>query len=191
MAKKTKLKENPLMIEEANVKNKNIKSFGSDDDGNEVKKFVIIILVIAVCIGVVYFLTENISPKKVDNSDKTVTAGSINYDKTSVGRILNQPYDEYYVLLYDFDNHDAILYSGLLSSYMQKKNEDNFIKIFYCDLNNKLNNTYYNVGGDNKSNPKATKVEDFDFGDLTLLKISKGKIVEYLEDYEIIKEKLK
>ena len=58
-------------------------------------------------------------------------------------------------------------------------------------MNNKLNNTYYNVGGDNKSNPKATKVEDFDFGDLTLLKISKGKIVEYLEDYEIIKEKLK
>ena len=40
MAKKTKLIENPLMIEEANVKNKNIKSFGSDDDGNEVKKFV-------------------------------------------------------------------------------------------------------------------------------------------------------
>ena len=90
MAKKTKLKENPLMVDEANVKNKNIKSFGSDEDGNEVKKFVIIILVIAVCIGVVYFLTEKISPKKVDNSDKTVTAGSINYDKTSVGRILNQ-----------------------------------------------------------------------------------------------------
>ena len=117
--------------------------------------------------------------------------GEINYDKVIVGTILNRDANEYYVLVYNSTDVSASKYSNLISQHKAKSSEKNYVDIYFCDLDNKLNASYYNVNNDNKSNPKATEVSDFDFGDLTLLHIKKGKIVEYIEDYKTIQEKLK
>ena len=149
----------------------------------------IIAIVIGILIGIVYGVTEIL--KKDSDNETNVTKGSINYDKLSVGTILNRPYEEYFVLLYDAEDKDAVVYSTILTKYMQKSTEKEYIKIYYCDLGNALNTKYYNVNNDDKSNKDAKEVDDFDFGSLTLLKIENGKITKYLEDLEEIKELLK
>lgn len=171
-----------------NKKIKNIKIDKSVDDSNEIKAFIIIVAVIVLLIGAIYGLTELFKEETVlDNS----VPGEINYDVVTVGTILNRPYEEYYVLVYNQEDDEAPIYAAVLSKYMENSAEKDYIKMFYCDLHNSLNKGYYNVNNDNKSNPKAAKTEDFDFGDITLIKIKNGKITKYIEKIEEIKEVLK
>ena len=182
--KKNALKENPLMGSKKNKKI-NIDSVVSDDE-NEIKRFIFIILGIAVIMGIIYGVTELVEKKKESDTVEVVD-GEINYDIVSVGTILNRPYDEYYVLVYDGESPEAVKYSAMITSYKGSEDPE---KIYYCDLGNSLNKKYYNVNNDNKSK-NAQKTEDFDFGNLTLLHIKGGKITEYIEDYKSIQEKLK
>ena len=94
-------------------------------------------------------------------------------------------------MVYNGDDSKAVLYSTILTAYMQKSDEDGYKKIYYCDLSNSLNSAYDDVNNDDKSNDKAVSVTEFDFGDVTLLEIKNGKITKYIEDYEQIKEILK
>jgi len=183
-----KTKENPIMVEQKKLKNIKINDFA--EDGNEIKSFIIIVVIIAILIGIIYGLTELLKSDEKPDKDEIV-AGVIDYEKVSVGTILNRPYDEYYVMLYNSEDKNAVVYSTILTKYMQNSTNKDYIKIYYCDLNNTLNKKYYNVNDDNISNPDAEKIEDFDFGELTLLKIKKDKIVEYTEDFKKIKDILK
>lgn len=185
--KKNKVIENPIMVDKKNVKS--VKTNNTSEDALEIKSFIIIVIVIAVLIGIIYGLTEVL--KKEDEVTPSITTGSINYDKVSVGTLLNRPYDEYYVLVYNSQDEDAVIYSTLLTQYMQSSEEAGYTKIYYCDLDNSLNSIYYNVGEDDKSNPEASTTKEFDFGDLTLIKVEKGKITKYIEDYDSIKKILK
>ena len=180
------LKENPIMVDQKKVKNIKV---DNSEDTNEIKTFIIIVVVIAVVIGIIYGLTEIFKKDEVPTDD--VVAGSVDYDKTAVGMILNRPYDKYYVMVYNSEDDKAVLYSTILTKYTQNSEDKDYVKIYFCDLNNKLNSSYYNKNNDDKSNPKAKTVEDFDFGSLTLLKIEKGKITKYIEDLDSIKEILK
>lgn len=184
--KNNKLKENPIMVDQKKLKNIKVEN---SEDTNEIKSFIIIVVVIAAVIGIIYGLTEIFKEDEIPTDE--VVAGSINYDKTSVGTILNRPYDKYYVMVYDSDDDKAVLYSTILTKYMQNSEDKEYVKIYYCDLNNKFNNEYYDKNKDGKSNPKAKSVEEFNFGDITLLKIEKGKITKYIEDLDSIKEMLK
>lgn len=186
--KSKRVKENPIMDNSKKIKRLKGSNFVSEEE-NEVKTFFIIIAVIAIIAGGIYFVTELLSDKN-EIDPNAITAGSINYNKVSVGTILNRPYDNYYVLVYDSNSSEAVKYSNMMNLYMQK-DEKNIKKIYFCDLSNALNSKYYNVNEDDKSNPNAKKIEDLDFGDLTLLEIKNGKIVNYLESYTSIHEKLK
>jgi len=178
--KKEKKKLNPLIMDQKRIKSL---STGSDDE-NIIKKFIIIVVVIAFVIAGLYVITE-ITKKKDRNSD--ITAGEIDYNVVSIGTLLNRPEKEYYVLIYDKKDDDAVLYSALIASYNNKNDK----KIYFCDLDNKLNKKYYNVGNDNKSNPNATNIKELDLGNLTLIKVKNGKLAEYIENYEEIKNVLK
>ena len=189
--KKNNLKENPLMNDKKNLKKiKGGLGVTKSEDDNEIKKFIIIVVVLGIIVALVYGLTLLINNKESDYV-YTPQSGKINYDTVSVGTILNRPYDEYYVLIYDQNNTKVSEYATTLAMYMDSSDEKEYIKIYYCDLGNELNSSYYNVGDDNKSNPKATKVSEFDFGEITLLHIKNGKITEYIENYTTIQEKLK
>jgi len=183
-----KEKINPIMMDQRKIKNIKMGDTSSDDE-NVVKKLVVITVIIAILIAIVYGVTEIIKSKD-ETPDSNIQA-SINYDKVSVGTILNRPYDEYYVLVYNSEDAKAVLYSTILTKYMKNSKEKDYIKIYYCDLNNNLNNKYYNVGNDNKSNTNVNAIEDFDFGDLTLLKVKNNKVTKYLENLDEIKKILK
>ena len=186
--KNNKVKENPIMMDQKKIKKVSISS--GDSEGNEIRTFVIIIVVIAILVGVIYGLTELFKKDETTKKDEIVS-GSINYDKLSIGMLLNRPYNDYYVLIYDTENDDAVLYSTMLSKYMRNNSDENYIKIYFCDLNNSLNNKYYNVNGDNKSNPSAKTISELDLGDITLIRVQDGNISKYVEGYENIKEILK
>ncbi len=189
---KKKQKENPLMKDSKKVKNIKMGKISNEstEDGNEIKRFIIIVLVITVIAGVVYFVTEKFTKKDEEEYVDPIQAGSIDYDKVIVGTIFNRPYDDYYVLVYNSEDQNAVKYSNLMATYTESMIGNNK-KIFFCDLNNALNKDYYDVNADKKSNPKAKSLEELDFGDLTLLEIKSGKIVKYSESYEEIKDILK
>ena len=177
--------ENPI-LKKNRKKLKKLQMNNNTGDENEIKSFIIIVVVLMVLIGATYGVTELLNKKEKTEKEETTTT-EVNYDKIAIGNMLNAPYDEYYVLIYNADDTSAVMYSNLLSTYKNKKDSK---KIYFCDLSNKLNSSYYNVNEDNKSNPKASKISELDLGDLTLIKVKKGKINGYYEEYEKIKKVL-
>ena len=172
------------------VKIKNIKKVDIDkytsEESKEVKRFIIILLSIIVLVLAVYGITRLVNKDTDNTDDRTITAGSIDYDKVSVGTLFNRADSEYYVIVYDGEAPNAIYYSALMNKYMDKEKSN---KVYFCDLSNELNKKYY-VGEDKDSNPNATTSSELAFKNLTLIKIKNGKIVKYLETLDTIKTEL-
>ena len=98
--------------------------------------------------------------------------------------MLGKPEKEYYVVVYDMTGNYMSDMSSLVSSYNNKENHKH---IYTVDLSNKLNADYYDVENENV---KATSVEDFKFGDVTLIKVVDGKVKLYLTDITKMKKEL-
>ena len=157
-------------VKKTSYKQNNVQE-SSDTD---IKKFFIILVVLTIV-------------KKRDNANNnTNTNVTISYDTLNVGMIFNRPYDEYYVIAYDSTLDDAMYYSTLITNYSKKEDA---IKIYYCDLSKKVNESYKTKDG--SGNSKATSVQELSFGDVTLLKIRNKKIVNYIENIDQIKSALK
>ena len=156
------------------------------EEQKEMLHFLIVLGVIVILVIGVYFLSKMFI---LDNSlfEVNYTPGTVNSERAIVGTIFNRPEKEYYVMVYDESSSQAVYYSALSSNYVKK--QDKALPVYRVDLNSELNQSYY-VGKDGKSNSKATKVSELKFKDLTLLKISNGKISKYLEDEESIKKEL-
>ncbi len=156
------------------------------DEAREVRRFVIILFSIIILVLVVYGVTRLLKKDTNNQTDNTVTAGSIDYDKVSVGTMFNRDIKEYYVMLYDGEDSNAMLYSAIINKYMSSEKA---LKIYYCDLGNKLNSDY-KITDSETSNPSASNINDVKFGDLTLVKIKNGKITKYIENIDTIKSEL-
>lgn len=153
------------------------------EEQEEITRFIIILLVVVAVVLGVYFFTKNIVKKtKLDTTDSSVE-GSINYDVVTVGTMLNKQDKEYYVIAYDKEDDSAVLYDTIINLY---KDKESIYPIYVCDLNNDLNKEYVAQ----ESNPAATKIEDFRFNGITLLKIKKGKVIKYIEGLDSIKTEL-
>lgn len=160
--------------------NKNVNT----DDEKLVVKFIVVLIIISLIAVGFYFISKNIVKNRDDNIvESNVT---ISYDKVNVGMIFNRPYDEYFVMVYDSSNNNAMIYSSLISKYSQKEDS---LKIYYCDLSNKLNKEF--VSSDGTTNSNAKSVSEFKFGQVTLIKVRNGKIVSYIENIDTIKSALK
>ena len=161
--------------------NKNV----SDAD-YDIKKFLIILTILIVVVVGLYFLSNAIVNKRDNKESNVNTNVTISYDTLNVGMIFNRPYDEYYVIAYDSTLDDAMYYSTLITNYSKKEDA---IKIYYCDLSKKVNESY--KAKDGSGNSKASSVQELSFGDVTLLKIRNKKIVNYIENIDQIESALK
>lgn len=144
-----------------------------NEEVNMVKKLIVILIIVVLFTLGFYFLTDKLVVKEDTSDVETV----INYDNATVGTILNRPYDEYLVLLYNSEESEAAYYGTLLSNYKGDK------KIYFVDLSLKTNESY--VG--KKSSGIFKEVKDAKFAGATLLEISNGKVVSFLETKEEIK----
>lgn len=164
---------------------KNKKQVSEVNETTFIKKFLIILSVVVAMVLALYFVTKAMVDNRNNFNDDVPVAGKINYNIISVGTLLNRPYDDYYVMVYNSEDSDAIYYSAFITKYQQIKDAK---KIYFCDLSNPVNSTF--VAEDGKSNPKATKIEDLKFGNVTLLYVKNGKINKYIEDINQIKTHL-
>jgi len=147
-----------------------------NEEVNMVKKLIVILIVVVLFVLGFYFLTDKVVVKEKQDEVKT----EINYDNATVGTILNRPYDEYLVLLYNSKESEAAYYCTLLANYSGDK------KVYFVDLSLKSNEAY--IG--EKSSGKFSKVEDAKFSGPTLLEINDGKVKTFLETKEEIKKAL-
>lgn len=157
------------------------------DEQLEAIRFVKILLVLVILIVGIYFLTRAFVTKDLFNKKETdnTVQGEINYNTTLIGSMFSKPEEEYYVMIYDTENINAVYYSGLASNYSRKEKA---LKVYFADLNNGLNKKY--VAKENENvNVNTIDFDEFKVGELALIKVSKGKIVKALtEEEEIAKE---
>lgn len=209
--KNTKVKEvKEAAVEEETVKAKKVETKKSKvekapknkikfetTEQAEVKKFLIVILVVLLCVGAIYFFTRAFVSKDLFKKDEPkteeVTEGEINYDIAIMGQILNRPYDEYYVIIYNSEEGEFLGDMGnIVYEYSQKedKKKDHMYRV---DLANELNKSYYDPKNENKS---AKTLEEIKLGEKTLLKIKKNKktgkleINKYITDIDAMKKEL-
>lgn len=154
------------------------------EEQEEIIRFIVILIIVIACVLGIYFFTKNIVKKTKIDTTENVTEGQIDYSKVTVGTMLNKSDETYYVIVYSSEDVQAPIYSTIASKYSE--NEKSF-PIYTCDLANALNNAYI---GKEKSNPKATKIEELAFKEFTLLKIKNGKINKYIEGLDSIKKEL-
>lgn len=156
----------------------------------EMRKFILVIVVVLVCVGAVYlltraFVTKDLFDKKDENNTEEVVEGVVNYSVAIVGQILNRPYDQYYVVVFDREGDYSSDMSSLVSAY--NIGEDP-LHVYVVDLSNKLNKDFYDP---ENVNNKAKSASEFKFGDITLIKVKKGKVDKYITDYAKMQKELK
>ena len=153
-----------------------------DEESKVIIKFIVmLVIVLVICVGI-YFITKNVVNKDSEKSDNTneTTESTISYDSAIIGTMLNKKDSEYYVIVYDKKGNNATNYSIAASKYAAGKDT---IPVYTLDLSNGLNSKYKSTEG---TNPKASNLEDLRFGEITLLKISNGKITNAYESFDEI-----
>lgn len=170
-------------------KNKVNKINYNTTEQEEIKKFFIVIIVVLAIVGALYLLTRAFVTKDLFNKDEDTTqeveTGKVDYSMAIMGQILNRPYDEYYVAIYDASNGKYIAdMATLLYNYSSKEKH---LHVYTVDLSNTLNADYYDP---ENVNTKAQSVSEIKVGDITLLKIKNKKISKYITDYDDMKKEL-
>lgn len=178
-----KVKLNDKVNVKKNKKGVDIDKYVSDE-AKEVRRFIIILLSIIILVLGVYAITRFVNKNKDSKKEENVTAGAIDYDKVSVGTMLNKSDEEYYVIVYDGEDNKAVYYSAIVTTYMQK---DKSLPVYFCDLGNRFNKDYY-VGENGTSNKNAKTVEEFAFGKLTLIKVKMVKLINILNHLTQLKK---
>ena len=92
---------------------------------------------------------------------------------------MDQPNDEYYVMIYDTEDYDSIVYETYLNMYKQKEDSHRY---YTATLNNPLNQKFLS----DSSNFNIKKITDLKIKSSTLLKIKNKKIEKYYEGKNII-----
>ncbi len=178
-------------IKDSKIDKKQLKKLSRQLDQTEekrqIKKFLIILLIVLVLVAGSYlftriFVTKDLFNKNAKEETQEVT---FDYSKTILGSLLNRPYSDYYVLVYNSEDLQANYYANLVSAYSSKEKA---IKIYTADLKDSMNAKYYANG--EATNPKAKTVEDLKVGDLTLIKVSNKSIVKYIENTDSVKAEL-
>lgn len=182
-----KVKDVKNVKETKKVKKLNKVKFETSEQA-EMKSFLIVILVVIVCVGAVYlitraFVTKDLFKKDEPETEEVIT-GVVNYDVAIVGQIMNRPYNEYYVVVYDSTGDYNTDMTMLINNYKAKKE---VLHTYVVDLSNKLNESYYDPENVNES---PTGVSDMKFGDITLMKVKKGKVVKYITDLSKMEKEL-
>lgn len=159
-----------------------------NEETKTMKQFLITLIIVIVGVVGIYLLTKYVVKKDsstTDNSTTTEEKSYIDPNTAIVGTMLNKSSDEYYVIIYDKTGDNATTYSSIVSTYKAK---DKALKVYTVDLSNSLNKKY--IATDNKTNHKATNLEDLKFGEVTLLKVKNNKITEAYETTNAIKKAL-
>ena len=164
-----------LRRKQAKRDGKNLKQEISTE-GNQIKKLIIIILILIFIICVIYLVSALFITKELDwfsNNDKENT--NLVTNTILASEIFKQKEEEYYVYFYDYNDEDS-----QISSIVSSKLSEN--KVYKVDTNSALNSRYVS----DNSNKDAKTISDLKVKSPTVVKISGEVITGYYEGNEII-----
>jgi hypothetical protein len=152
---------------------------------NVIRTLAIVLLIFLAFYGVTVLITSLSRSKSNDNNDSTDnTPVEIQYDEILAGETFNVNRSEYYVLFFDFNSNASKSINAYVSTFKTNHPTD---KLYTVDLSKGFNKSYLS----DVSNSSTQTVADLKVKDATLIKISNGANVRYLEGKEAIKEALK
>lgn len=152
----------------------------NDEETDQVKTFVFILIGVALIAVALYFLSSQYLVKDGVKKEPETKEEEISYYNVNVGTVFNRPEKEYYVMAYDPSTPKAVYYSALMNNHDSTKT-----KLYFLNLELDINSKYMST----TSNSKATKPSELALKDGTLILIKDGKINKYIEnDEEIAKE---
>jgi len=161
-----------------------LKQVKDDEYVQSTKSIIITLVVVAIVLLLFYSLTLIINKKKLNTKEPEKTETEIQYYEILAEKTFTQIPDEYYVLFYDFDGGEAVYLDYLYNQYAGYEGQ----YIYKVDLGKKMNEKFVT---EDSSNSKASKASELKIKGTTLIKIRKGKNVEYTEGVaQVIAEKL-
>ena len=188
---KKKVKKNKVestKVKDVKVKKNNKMKYQTAEQ-EEIRNFIIVIVVVLLCVGAIYlltraFVTKDLFGSKEAGTTEEVTPGVVNYDVAIMGQLLNRPYKEYYAVIYDSEGDYMYDMYSLVYSYSLT---DEPLHVYTIDLANTLNDGYYDP---ENVDTKAKTLEDLKVGDITLVKVKNGKISKIIVDYSKMEKEL-
>ena len=154
---------------------KRIEEVLTDDTSLVDKLFVAggVLLFILAFYGLTLYITGKNSDDTTEEKEKTV---EISREEIIVGRSLSMRKDDYYVVYYDDSNSST--YEEMVKNYNKST------PVYKVNMSNGFNKKY---ATDGESNKNPSKVSEFAINGPTLIKVSKNKVVEYVEGEEAIR----
>lgn len=157
----------------------------ANEDYQKVRTFIILLIIVIVFLGGLYFINGKYVSKDEFQNEKTTTV-SASYDKSviTVDKMFRMTEPNFMVLLYDTKTETQdMLYGSLVNSYTGEND------LYSVDLSNKMNSKYYQKDG--KENTKPTKKEEVVITKPTLIVFESGKVTNYITNQEEIIKMLK
>ena len=153
--------------------NKRIEEVISEDSDFMDKFFVVAAVILFILCF--YILTVYITNKNKDTTDEIEDVVGISKDKIILGRSLSMGKDDYLVVYYN--NGDSTI-EEIVKAYTGD------LSIYKVDMSSAFNKKY---ATDGESNKNPTKASEFKINGPTLIKVSKNKVVDYIEGEEAIR----
>ncbi len=133
-----------------------------------------------------YLLTLYITNKHSDsNTEDVVQEAQVSYDDIMLGRSLSMSDKDYLVIYYDSGNTEV---SDRCSEAVNNYRNTNTKVLYFVDMSDGFNSSYVAEGESNK-NPESEK--DLSINGPTVIHVSKGKVLEYIEGIEEVINYLK
>lgn len=133
-----------------------------------------------------YLLTLYITHKHSDTSKEDVVEESeFVYDEIMLGRSLSMKAKDYLVIFYDSSNADV---SSSCSEAVTNYRNTNTKSIYFVDMSNGFNSSYATSEESNKNPEEAT---DLKINGPTVIHVSNGKVLEYIEGLNEVLDYLK
>lgn len=164
-----------------NLKSTNTVIKDINEDTNQIKKFIIILIGVALVSVLLYFISSKYLVKDGVEKESESTPEVISYSRVNVGNVFNRPYDEYYVFAYDPESLEASYYASLLNNFSIKAG-----KIYFLDLSVDINKRAIS----DTSNKEAKNASELKIKEPTLIKIKNGKIDLYLDTRDAIDKEI-
>ena len=142
---------------------------------HQLKKLVIITLVLIFIICIIYIFSALFITKEVDWFDKKEESTQTLVSNTILAsEIFKQSEEEYYVYFYDYNDEDSKI-SSIVNSKLSKS------KVYKVDTSSALNNKYISE----ESNKSAKDLSSLKVKSPTVIKVTGEEITSYYEGNEI------
>lgn len=169
-----------------NSRNKTLKKVEAElSEDVSLKSRLIVVVCVLAFIGLFYLLAIHITNKNANVDPNENVNESSDYSEILLGSTFNRNESEYIVVYFDKDNEEINSTIGTaVLDYVAK--EDN-LTTYTVDMSNMYNKNYNTTEDTNKS---PNNVDELRINGPTLIKISKGNVVEYIEGLEAVKDYL-